>query len=65
MSKEKVLQQTRSQENHLEIFSFSKERKANSQKGKHVCSTVSDFQMKFLTTMENCLAFHYKKVAVP
>lgn len=66
ISKEKILQQTRSQENHLEIFPFTvKREKAKSQKGKYICSTVNDFQMEFLTTIKNCLAFHYKKVAVP
>lgn len=66
VSKEKVLQQTCSQENHTEIFPFTvKREKAKSQKGKHICSTVNDFQMEFLTTIKNCLAFHYKKVAVP
>lgn len=65
VSKEKVLQQTRSQENRLVIFAFPvKREKANNQKGKHTYSTVIDFQMEFLTTIKNCLAFHYKKVAV-
>lgn len=53
VSKEKVLQRTRSQENPLEIFSFPvKREKANSQKGKHICSIVNDFQMEFLTTIK-------------
>lgn len=63
VSKEKVLQQTRSQENPLENFPFPvKREKANSQKGKHICSTVNDFQMEFLTTIKIVSLFTTKRL---